>query len=161
MEVYKFIEQPNGDIILEKVTIDKNMYIVIQQPNGDKLLQKKILIQLENIDEIKNYDFTKSNILDCRIEDSILVNLKYKILLQVIYEKINDGVLIIKNSLLNIKTIKKQNEGFYYLEEIGISVQGADSNRCMSEIINQCVKNNLSLKMKIRLNDGTKINISI
>jgi hypothetical protein len=35
---------------------------------------------------------------------------------------INDGSKIIKNTKINIKTIKKLDEGFYYIDELGISV---------------------------------------
>ena len=77
-----------------------------------------------------------------------------------IYKIINDGTKIIKNSKLNIKTIKKLDEGFYYLEDLGISIQGVDSNKCLLEIINQCVENEISLIMKIKLNDETNININ-
>ena len=77
-----------------------------------------------------------------------------------IYKIINDGTKIIKNSKLNIKTIKKLDEGFYYLEDLGISIQGVDSNKCLLEIINQCVENKISLIMKIKLNDETNININ-
>ncbi len=55
--------------------------------------------------------------------------------------QINDGTKIIKNTKLNIKTIKKEDEGFYYLDNIGISVQGIDSNKCLNEIISQCMEN--------------------
>ena len=62
-------------------------------------------------------------------------------------------------SLLLNKTIKKENDGFYYLDTIGISVQGVDSNKCLSEIINQCINNYIKLSMKIKLVDGSIINI--
>ena len=61
---------------------------------------------------------------------------------------------------MNIKTIKKEDDGFYYLDNIGISIQGVDSNKCLLEIINQCMKNNIELFIKIKLYNNTVINIS-
>jgi hypothetical protein len=46
------------------------------------------------------------------------------------------------------------------LEDLGISIQGVDSNKCLLEIINQCIENEISLIMKIKLNDETNININ-
>ena len=57
------------------------------------------------------------------------------------------------------KTIKKEDEGFYYLDNIGISIQGVDSNKCLLEIINQCIENEIELSMKIKLIDDITINI--
>ena len=68
---------------------------------------------------------------------------------------------IIKNTKLNIKTIKKEDEGFYYLDNIGISIQGVDSNKCLLEIINQCLENQIKLSMNIKLINNIIININI
>jgi hypothetical protein len=55
--------------------------------------------------------------------------------------------------------LKKEDEGFYYLKNIGISIQGVDSNKCLSEIISQCIENKIKLSMKIKLIDNVNINI--
>ena len=70
------------------------------------------------------------------------------------------GVVIIKNSILNIKTLKKLDQGFVYLENIGISYQVCDSNKAITEITNQCIKNNFKLFMKIKLENNNIITIS-
>src|SRR3989344_5798755 len=93
----------------------------------------------------------KSIISECSIDNKEFNRLKYKPILEQIYKTINDGTKIIKNTKLNIKTIKKEDEGFYYLDNIGISVQGVDSNKCLLEIINQCIENEIELSMKIKL----------
>lgn len=41
--------------------------------------------------------------------------LKYNSILKCVYNIINDGAQIIKNSKINIKTIKKESEGFVYI----------------------------------------------
>ena len=67
---------------------------------------------------------------------------------------INDGSKIIKKSKLNIKTLKKKDEGYYYLYDLGISIQGVGSNKCLAEIINQVEENKIKLSMKIKMNNG-------
>jgi hypothetical protein len=160
MEVYKFLNLDNGDILLEKVVLDNTNYTITHKNNGDKLLKKITSVNISDFNDIKKYDFRKSTILSCLLDDEEITKLKYKSILENIYKIINDGTKIIKNSKLNIKTIKKIDEGFYYLEDLGISIQGVDSNKCLLEIINQCIENEISLIMKIKLNDETNININ-
>lgn len=160
METYKFTKLDNGDILLQKIVIDNINYTVINKENGDKLLKKITNINITDIKDIKDYDFKKSIISKCLIDDKEFNKLKYKSILEQIYKTINDGTKIIKNTKLNIKTIKKEDEGFYYLDNIGISVQGVDSNKCLLEIINQCIENEIELSMKIKLIDDITINLS-
>jgi hypothetical protein len=160
METYKFTKLDNGDILLQKITIDNTNYTIINKENGDKLLKKNTHINITDIKDIKNYDFKKSSIFDCSIDNKEFNKLKYKLILEKIYKLINDGTKIIKNTKLNIKTIKKKDEGFYYLQNIGISVQYVDSNKCLLEIINQCVENKIELSIKIKLIDEITININ-
>jgi hypothetical protein len=160
MEVYKFKNLDNGDILLEKVVLDNTNYTIVNKNNGDKILKKITTVNITGINDIKKYDFRKSNILSCLLNDDEITKLKYKSILENIYKIINDGTKIIKNSKLNIKTINKLDEGFYYLEDLGISIQGVDRNKCLLENINQCIENEISLIMKIKLNDETNININ-
>jgi hypothetical protein len=143
METYKIIQLDNGDILLQKFIIDNINYTIIHKENGDKLLKK--ITNITDINEIKNYDCKKSIILECSIDNKEFNKLKYKLILEEIYKIINDGTKIIKNTKLNIKTIEKQDEGFYYLDNIGISIQGVDSNKCLYEIINQCIEYKIKL----------------
>ena len=84
---------------------------------------------------------------------------KYKSTLYNIYNLINDKIKIIKNTKLNIIALKKVDNGFYYSDNLGISVQGADSNKCLLEIITQCIENKIKLYMKIKLIDNNIIEI--
>lgn len=111
MEVYKFINLDNDDILLEKTIIDNTNYIIIKQEDGNILLKKTNFVNITDIKDIKNYDFKKSIILECSINNEEFNKLKYKSILKEIYKIINDGVKIIKHTKLNIKTIKKENEG--------------------------------------------------
>ena len=151
IETYKFNELDNGDILLQKIIIDTTKYIIINKDNDDKLLKKIFIIDIYDIEDIKEYNFTNSIINECFIDNKEFNKLKYNSILVYIYKLIDDGIKIIKNTNLNIKTIKKLNDGFYYLDSIGISVQRVDSNKCLLEIINQCNVNNLQLFIKIKL----------
>lgn len=158
METYKFIKLDNGDILLQKIVIDNINYTIICKDNGDKLLKKITCIDIIDIKDIKNYDFKKSIICECLIDNKEFNKLKYKSILNFIYKLIDDGTRIIKNTKLNIKTVKKDDDGYYYLDNIGISIQGTESNKCLLEIINQCVENKIELFMKIKLINEITIN---
>jgi len=160
MEAYKFKKLYNGDILLKKIVIDNINYTIIDKENGDKLLRKITNINITDIADIKNYNFTKSIITKCVIDNKEFNILKYKSILNQIYKKINDGTRIIKNTKLNIKTIRKEDKGFYYLYNIGISVQCVDSNKCLLEIITQCIENEIEIYMKIKLIDNITITIA-
>ena len=45
------------------------------------------------------------------------------------------------------------------MEDLGISIQGADANKCLHEIINQCHFNNIHIHILIRLINGSRIEI--
>ena len=131
------------------------------QRNSSICVQKINNINITDIKDVKNYDFKKSIIQITKINNEDFNKLKYKLILEQIYKLIKDGVKIIKNTKLNIKTIKKEDEGFYYLDNIGISIQGVDSNKCLLEIINQCLENQIKLSMNIKLINNIIININI
>ena len=63
-----------------------------------------------------------------------------KKLYDIIHKKINDGVKIIKHSVLNIKTIECKTCGYTWNPEVGISSQGVNSNKAILEIVTQCEK---------------------
>ena len=159
MDIYKYNKLTNGDILLEKLILDINNFSTTVLDNGDILLTKIIIVNISNIADLKDYNFTNSTILSCSINNTNIIKLKYSPILNYIYELINDGAKIIKQTKLNIKTIKKQDEGFYYLENLGISIQGVDSNKCLLEIVNQCIENEISLKMQIKLDDKSICNL--
>ena len=142
------------------ITIDNINYDIYPQENGELLLRPK-MIQINNLDKLAQYDFCNSNIVSCKINNDILNKNKYKSILNDIYKIINSGTKIIKNTTLNIKTIEYNHRGFYYLEELGISIQGVDANKCLYEIVNQCKKNNINLDIKIKLSDNKLINVIV
>jgi len=90
MEVYKFKNLDNGDILLEKVVLDNTNYTIVNKNNGDKFLKKITTVNITDINDIKKYDFRKSNILSCLLNNDEITKLKYKSILENIY-------IIIKN----------------------------------------------------------------
>jgi len=112
------------------------------------------------LSELRKFDFANSIIIYAKINDIEFDKLKYRSILNYVYSIISDEVVIIKNSLLNIKIGQKDDDGFNYLENLKISVQGVDSNKCIKEIINQCIENEISINLKIQLNDFRYITIN-
>ena len=158
--VYKIIQLDNGDILLKKNISDEVNYNIEYLDNGNILLKKIKNIIINNYANIKNYDFNKSIIINCLINDTLMTKLKFKSILTYIYELIDDGAQIIKNTKLNIKTIKKEDNGFCYQDNLGISVQYADSNKTILEIVNQCIENKIKISMNVKLITNNIINLN-
>ena len=118
--------------------------ILIKQTN--KITKNITINTLQDlIDFIKKYGFIKSEIIKCIISNINCDKLKYRTILNMIYESINDPIKIMSKTKLNIKLIEEKEKGFYYIEKLGISIQGCDSNKCLLEIINQCIENNIMI----------------
>lgn len=110
-------------------------------------------IILDSIDAIKEYNLANSTIIKCMIDGTKYEKLPYHAILEHVYEIINDGAKIIKSSTLNISTMNKNDKGFKFLEDLHISVQRVDANKCMYEIINQCNIHKIVINIKIELSD--------
>lgn len=160
--IYKYIRLENGNILLEKLdnSILSNFNLVTLE-NGNILCEKKIRTVIENINQIEKYNFSKSIITYCSIDNKEVCKLKYRNIIAYIYDIIGNGTNIIRHTLLNIQTIKKTTKGYYYFRKIGISVQGVDSNKSILEIVTQCINNNIKLNMNIILENNRELDIYI
>lgn len=125
--------------------------------NGNMILKK--IPKKINLDDIKKYDFKKSKILECNIDNKKLELYKYKQIIKYLYDKINNIDLIKTNTLLNIKDGKFTNDGFNYFDKLGISVQGVDSNKAIKEILNISNICNINFNIKIKLENNEIINL--
>ena len=76
MDTYKFIKLDNDDILLQKIVFDNTNYTIICKDNGDKLLKKITCIDIIDIKDIKKYDFKKSIIYECLIDNKEFNKLK-------------------------------------------------------------------------------------
>jgi hypothetical protein len=125
--------------------------------NGNMILKK--IPKKINLDDIKKYDFKRSNIIEIYIDNKKIDLCKYKQIIKYLYEKINNINLIKTNTLLNIKDGKFTTDGYNYLDKLGISVQGIDSNKAIKEILNISNICNIKLNIKIRLENNEIINL--
>ena len=151
----------DGTIIYKKVNMPLEDYLVIEDNNTITLKPKKKIIKIDNIDELSEFDLNSSIIVECYLDGKRPTKNKYASVLNDIYELINDGTKIIKNTILNIKTTHNDDKGFCYNSKIGISIQRADSNKTFKEIVKQCLANKYLLNIEIKLKDSKNIIFNI
>jgi len=144
----------------KSIIINNIEYEIYKQDNDDLLLKPINTITINNLEQLSSHDFSFSSICYCKIDGELINKSKYKVILNYVYTKINDGFKIIKNTSINIKTINYKDKGFYYLEDLGISIQGVDANKCIYEIINQCIQNNIKIEIKIKLQNNQNLLIN-
>ncbi len=145
------------EIILVKCNINLEKYDIKEMKNKIILTPKKEKIIIKKIDKLKSFDFKNSEIQKCIINNKKNKKDNYKALLFDIYNLIDNGKQIIKNTILNIVTVEKEDTGFSYLKKLGFSVQGVDSNRTITEIFGQCLKNDINIELEIKMDNGTVI----
>lgn len=161
MDFIAYIEeiQPNGDILLVKKIYDigiQSEYKREDHPNGDILLKIISHTVITDPQDLIDYYFTRSNINHCNFPKRT-----FKGILELIYAEINDGMTIILSSAAprRIKTVEKNDQGYKWLPELGISVQEDNANNTIKEILTQCIANNIELSMKITLENGTRVHV--
>lgn len=102
----------------------KNYVLTINKGFTWELVDNKVIIQkniktVNTIAQIKLINFTNSKVEKVSINNIIINNNNYNSIIKYLFEDIiKDGIQIIKNSILNIKTVHRNNSGFYYLESI-------------------------------------------
>lgn len=123
--------------------------------NGNMILTRKE----KKKEDIFINDFKKSQILSCYINNIKLDLNKYKQILEYIYDYINDKDIIKDNTILNIEDGNINNRGFKFMEKYNFSVQGAESNKTLKEIINICSTCNMNIRLQIKLESNKIINL--
>lgn len=121
--------------------------------------QKCTYIDLTNIDQLDYIDFKDSKIINTKFHFCEILFSSHKNLLEFTYNKINDGVKIIRNSVIPIKTVKTDDPEFVYIDTLGIGYAANFESIQLREIFNQCKHNFLTLNITIELNDGSIIKI--
>ena len=153
-------KKSDGTIIYEKINIDISKFDIVDNDDNQIIVKPKPLIikivKLEDFDK-NSINFRKSKILSCYINDKRPLNNKYFSILKNVYEIIGKGKIITKNTLFNFETIEKNDNGFKYLKNIGISIQAKDAVNTFEEILNQCVKTKIKLEIEIKFESGNII----
>lgn len=137
---------------MNKLTIPNIKEYRLQILNGDLILTRIYPFINENLLFQKNLRHSK--IKECYINNKKIEDInKYRKLLIYLYAGI-DKKIILKNTILNISEEKLYDKGFEYYNNLGLSIQGADSRRILREIINISKINNYKLELKIKLKDN-------
>ena len=113
------------------------------------------------LEYINNKYLTKSQILKCKINNNNVERLKYNSILKNVYNIIDNKKDII--NLSNIRIINGVNTdcNWNYIEKHNFSYQGRDSNITLKEIVSQCINNNISIKMTIKLKNNKIIKFNL
>jgi hypothetical protein len=173
MNIYKYTPKDNESFILEPLEINPNNYNITDIGDNKKLFEKIKSDDINNINELKNYDFTYSKILEGSINEgsineSKITKLNYKQILERVCNIINDGATIIKNAILSIKINTKNTDykemtrlDYTYMDNQNIWIACTDANKCLYEIYNQCSMNKIKLRLKIKMSNDNIVNIIV
>ena len=105
--------------------------------------------------DYEKLDFIFSKAIRCVINKKPVEKLAYRQILLKIYENIDDKDKIVKNTTLNFKSGKIDGRGFNtYLDKYDLSVQNAEANRTVREILKMSEKNNIECEIDIKMKDG-------
>jgi hypothetical protein len=123
----------------------------------DNIIFLKDIIVINNESELKNI-FTNSKIIKCFINGIEFNKLKYNSIIYRLYHLINNTNKIKFYSLLKIIDGEKNINGYKYIKNLNISVQGNDSNKCIKEIFKQSTNNNINIIISIQFHNKKIVN---
>ena len=156
---------------MDNITVEnENTYstIIIKNINNysltfenNDLIIKKLLTTIPNnyisYDELLKKNLKNSQIVYVKIDNELIQNItKYKKLIKYIYQNL-DKQTIINNTILNVSIDEINDRGYTYEYDIGLSIQGVDSKKALKEIINQLLKSNKTIEIKIKLKSEDEI----
>lgn len=186
MDMYECVRESDGSFQVEKLgkqsegfNGNSEPYIPLEvtpeeisqvsQPNQPNQVNQanpievpKKLVEISNKDQLKSHNLTGAKVLSCVIEGTPIEKTTWSNSIKTLYKQIADGVIIIKDSILEIKTVKKVDEGFTFIKNLGISVRVKELRKnLVKEIFTQAKANNLSVHMEIELANGTVLVVNI
>ncbi len=183
MDMYECLRESDGSFLVKKLGnqsegFNKNLgpYIPLEVPppeisqvsQANKANQSKPtevpkkLVEISDINQLKYHNLTGAKVLSCVIEDNPIEKTTWSNSIRTLYKQIADGARIIKDSILEIKTVRKVDEGFTFIKDLGISVRVKELRKnFVREIFTQAKANNLSVRMEIQLANGTGLVINI
>lgn len=131
-------------------------------PKPTEMPKKLVEISDINLNQLKSHNLTGAKVLSYVIEGTPIEKTTWSNSIRTLYKQIADGARIIKDSILEIKTVRKVDEGFTFIKDLGISVRVKELRKTfVREIFTQAKANNLSVCMKIQLANGTGLIVNI
>lgn len=141
--------------------IDINNYNITQVNADEYYLEKKLNYKEINFKTLSKYDFTGCIIKQCLLDNNLIQVKSLNKLLEKVYLKINNKEVIKKNSLLNIEFINNDIRGWNQIKKLGISYPKPKSNMLIHEITKQLEIANISMMLKLELENDQLIKIKV
>jgi hypothetical protein len=91
-----------------------------------------------------------SIILSCKLNNEEVNRLKYKSILISIYKKMTINS-ILQNTLMDMKLIETNEDGYIWYKDLRLSIQNKDSNFTFKEIMRMVKLNEMILEIEIQL----------
>ncbi len=134
-----------------------NQPVSINQPKVSK-----VFVEISNVKQLKPHNLTGAKVISCVVGNNQAEKTTWSNSIRTLYKQIADGTKIIKNSILPIKTVRKVDEGFTFIKDLGISVCVKKTRKnLVKEIIKQAKDNNLTVRMEIELDIGAVLVVNI
>lgn len=131
----------------------------IPRPNPTEKNVDDNVILIRNQDDINKipYKIINTKIVSCRINKKSVERLKYS---SILVELLAQCRHVTRNTkYVNMTKEKQIDKGYKFYNELGLSIRYACAEKTLYEILNQCVVNNIRLKIKIEV-DGNEICIA-
>ena len=146
-----------NEIMLIKNFIEE---LAIQDTNfNDSIIDDTVYIN--ELSDINTYSFTKTKILSCKLNNIYVKKLSFKNILYEVYFLINDIEKVKLVTSVKILEGERKNKGFYYIDNLNISVQCVSADKAIKELLNQCNKNNIAITIEIKLINEKKLIIDL
>lgn len=155
---------------MEDITVDNytqyNKIIIknisnynIQFLNNDLIITKQIINNKQYItyEELIQTNLRHSYLIDVSINNQSIQNMKkYGQLLKYVYRQLEKST-IMTNTIISVSNEEKNDKGFVFYPDIGLSIRGVDAKTALKEIINQITKSGQILEILIRLKSNKEI----
>ena len=141
--------------------IDLNNFNITQVSYDEYYLEKKLNYKEINFNSLVKYDFTGCIIKQCLINNNLVQVKSLNKLLEKVYLIINNKEQIKKNSLINIEFIHNDIRGWNQIKKLGISYPKPKSNILIHEITKQLETANISMLLKLELENDQLVKIKI
>jgi hypothetical protein len=141
--------------------IDLNNFNITQVNTDEYYLEKKLNYKEINFKSLSKYDFTGCIIKQCILDNNLIQIKSLSKLLEKVYLIINNKEQIKKNSLLNIEFIHNDIRGWNQIKKLGISYPKPKSNMLIHEITKQIETANISMLLKLELENDQLVKIKV